>query len=90
MTAKHRTAIYIGSLSGAIAIISALPILELCSDANICGYFITFAFPGIILSVAVTGNAHAFSAWLVVGFNWIFYALVLWVLWKVIGKFRER
>jgi hypothetical protein len=90
MTAKHRTAIYIGSLSGAIAIISALPILEMCSDSSICGYFVFFAFPGILLSMAVSGNVHAFNPRLVVVFNWIFYALAIWVSWKVIRKFREN
>jgi hypothetical protein len=81
--------ILIAGIGGAIAGVSALPIFEVCPDSNfICAIFIVFAFPGMMMSMGVSGNVHAFSPWLVVLFNWIFYALVLMILQKLIRIFH--
>jgi len=89
VTSKQRLSILIGSISGIIAVVSALPIFELCLDSiGICEALIVIAFPGMLLSMGASGNVHVFSPWLVMLFNWIFYALVLIVLRKVIGIFR--
>lgn len=71
-----------------IAAVSALPLFEVCSDSGICGTFIAFAFPGMLLNMGMSGNIHAFSRWFVVLFNWIFYALLFMGLRELIRKFR--
>jgi hypothetical protein len=88
VTLKQRSATLIGVISGLIAAVSVLPLFEVCSDNGICGIFLVFAFPGMLLSMGASGNIHAFSRWLVVLFNWIFYALLFMGLRKLIRKFR--
>jgi hypothetical protein len=84
VTSKQRLAVLIGSISGVIAIVSALPTLGVGTDSIL----IVFSFPGMLLSMGVSGNVHAFNPWLVVLFNWIFYALILMALLKVVRIFR--
>ena len=44
------------------------------------GVFVsTIVFPGLIGSIAVGGNAHAFSLWIAAGINFIVYFLVVWM-----------
>jgi hypothetical protein len=90
MTSTQRSVLLIASISGVIAIASALPILEIVPDTPPFGYMIVFAFPGIFFSAAASGNIHAFSSWLVVLFNWTFYAVILMALRKVMGGFRGK
>jgi hypothetical protein len=85
VTSKHQSGVLIGGISGVIAIISALPVFF---DVDIGNIFLVFAFPGMLLSMAVSGNVHAFNRWLVVLFNWIIYALIFIVLRKAIRIFR--
>jgi hypothetical protein len=90
MTSKQRSNLLIGSISAVIAIVSALPVLEIVPSTPPFGYVTMFALPGILLSAVASGNIHAFSSFLVVLFSWIFYALVLVVLRSVIGVFRKN
>jgi hypothetical protein len=78
----------IAGVSGVVAVVSALPIFEKCLDSGICGILTVFAFPGMLLSAAASGNVHDFNRWLVVLFNWILYAAVLITLRKLIRIFR--
>jgi hypothetical protein len=71
-------------VSGVVAVISALPVLEVCSDGGIRGHLVAFGFPGLLVSIAVSGNAHAFNAWIMAISNWVLYALVLLALQKII------
>ncbi|MDW5266312.1 MULTISPECIES: hypothetical protein [Acidobacteriaceae] len=84
MTSKQQSGVLIGGISGVIAIISALPVF----DVDIGSIFVVLAFPGMLLSMAVSGNVHAFNRWLVVLFNWIIYAFIFIALRKVIRIFR--
>jgi hypothetical protein len=46
-------------------------------------------FPGLLVSMAIVGNAHAVSLWVAAGFNGIFYCSLTWTalsLASVIGK----
>ncbi len=90
MLTKHRSTILIASISGVIAVVSALPVFEVCLDSGICGVFIVFAFPGMLLSAGASGNVHVFSPWLVVLLNWLFYAIVFVALRKVVNVFRQN
>ncbi len=90
MTASQRSSIQNGSLSGSIAVLSALPMIGLCSDATLPGHIlITIALPGIVLSAITSNNVHAFSSWLVFLFNWAFYAVFVIAFRKLIRMFRE-
>ncbi len=43
-------------------------------------FFVPFLIPGLIGSMAVGGNVHAFSLWVAAIINTVFYFLVLWLL----------
>ena len=48
------------------------------------GYFITAAlFPGLLGSMAIAGNVHAFNLWIAAAINFIFYFLVVWMICSV-------
>jgi len=51
---------------------------------------IPFAFPGIVFSMAVANNVHAFSAWLVFIGNVLFYTLVIAFFILIFRKLRAR
>jgi hypothetical protein len=87
VTAKQQSAFENVSISAAIAVTYLLPNFEACSYDGLCGVFILFAFPGMILS-ALASNIHDPNPWLVVLFNWIIYFFVLMGLKKLIRKFR--
>jgi hypothetical protein len=36
--------------------------------------------PGLLGSIAIGGNAHAFSLWIAAGINCIFYSLLVWMI----------
>jgi hypothetical protein len=45
------------------------------------GFFITAVlFPGLLGSIAIGGNAHAFSLWIAAGINCIFHFLIVWAI----------
>ena len=45
------------------------------------GFFITAVlFPGLFGSMAIGGNAHAFSLWIAAGINCIIYFLAVWMI----------
>jgi hypothetical protein len=90
MTSTQRSVLLITGLSGVIAIVSVLPILEIVPDTPPFGYMIVLAVPGIVFSAAVSRNIHSFSSWLVVLFNWIFYAVIFIALRKVMRVAREK
>ena len=50
------------------------------------------AFPGLLGSMAIAGNAHAFSLWVAAAFNGIFYCCLTWaalsLLTAITGRFR--
>lgn len=51
------------------------------------GFVITAAlFPGILASIAIAGNAHAFSLWVAGGFNFVFYFFFVWIICSVSGR----
>jgi hypothetical protein len=87
VTSKRKSAFENGSISAAIAATYLLPNFEVCSYDGVCGVFIVFAFPGMILS-ALVSNIHDPNPWLVLFFNWIFYFFVLMGVKKLIRKFR--
>jgi hypothetical protein len=48
------------------------------------GFFITAAlFPGLLCSMAIAGNAHAFSLWFAAAINFTLYFLVVWMICSV-------
>jgi hypothetical protein len=89
VTSKQRSNVENLTVSAAIALTYLLPIFEVCSYEGVCGVFVLFAFPGMILS-ALVSNIHDPNPWLVVLFNWILYVFVLMGIRKLIRKFREN
>jgi hypothetical protein len=62
MMANQRSTVTIVGVSGLIAIASALPMLGIVSSDKPSGYLVALAFRGLLLSIAVSGNAHAFTS----------------------------
>ena len=70
-----------------VGIITALLSMSLEDSHSLlgnAGFIITAVlFPGILGSIAITGNAHAFSYWIAAGINFIFYFVLFWVICSV-------
>src|SRR5580704_7510945 len=55
------------------------------------GFIITaLLFPGLLGSMAIAGNVHAFSLWIAAGINCIFYFLLIWMIWGVSRRIRRK
>ena len=50
------------------------------------------AFPGLLGSIVVAGNVHAFNLWVAAAFNGIFYCFFAWaalsLVSAIVGRFR--
>jgi hypothetical protein len=44
------------------------------------GFITAVLFPGLLGSMAISGNAHAFSLWIAAGINCIIYFLMVWMI----------
>jgi len=53
-------------------------------------FALTLLFPGILGSIAIGGNAHAFHLWIAAAWNFIFYFLLSWVIIALAGRVRRR
>ena len=51
---------------------------------------IGFLIPGMIGSMAVSGNVHAFHLWVAALFNFVIYFLVCWAIVSLIGRIYRR
>jgi hypothetical protein len=69
--------------------LSSYPFLKPCSDGSLCGPLVYLALPGILISSGVHGNVHAFWMPLAVFFNGLLYAVLLWILLKLLWRTRE-
>jgi hypothetical protein len=49
-------------------------------------------FPGLLGSMAIAGNVHAFSLWIAAGINFIFYFTFVWIICavsiRIVRRFR--
>lgn len=55
------------------------------------GFIITtVVFPGILGSIAIADNAHAFSLWVAAGINFIFYLVLIWIICGVSRRILRR
>ena len=80
-----RTLTWIWAVSGCLAVLSVLPLTDVCNTDGPCGVFLVMGFGGMVLS-AMVSNLHDPNRVLVVLFNWILFALVA----IAITKFRKR
>jgi hypothetical protein len=46
--------------------------------------------PGILGSIAITGNANAFHLWIAAAWNFIFYFLLCWVIIALVRRVLRR
>jgi len=53
-------------------------------------YLVPLLLPGVIGSMAVAGNAHAFSLWIAAIINALFYSLIIWLLGAVLATLRRK
>jgi hypothetical protein len=75
----------------AVGIVTALLSISLeysgFSTSEIAGYVIIAAiFPGILGSIAIAGNVHAFSLWIAAGINCVFYFLIVLKICHVVSR----
>jgi hypothetical protein len=61
---------------------SGNPVVEAAMPA-----LIGLIFPGILGSMAVSGNAHAFHLWVAAGINGLLYFGLAWVVLRLIASF---
>lgn len=47
-------------------------------------------FPGLLGSMAIAGNAHAFSLWIAAEFNGIRYCSLIWPAWSLASAISRR
>lgn len=71
----------------ALAAGAVTALLSICLDLSapsfigVTGSIITAViFPGLLGSMAISGNAHAFSLWIAAGINCTFYFLLVWMI----------
>ena len=69
------------AMSGVVALIGSLPLYELVSNDRL----VVLALPGMLASMAVSRNVHAFSATLSLVFAWTFW-LVLFLLMRKLWR----
>ena len=55
------------------------------------GFIITaVVFPGLLGSMVIAGNVHAFSLWLAAGINFVFYFTLVWIICAVSIRIVRR
>jgi hypothetical protein len=83
---------WIWMISGCVAVLSALPLMSVCSVDGPCvmflGIFQFVGFGGTLLS-AMVSNLHVPNPVLVVLFNWILLALIAIVIAKLVKHRNE-
>jgi hypothetical protein len=47
-------------------------------------------FPGILGSMAMSGNVHAFRLWIAAGINGLIYFGLMWLAWHSIARLVKR
>jgi hypothetical protein len=82
-------------LAMGVGIIAALFTISLEHSVSLsfgnAGFLITaVVFPGMLGSIAVGGNAHAFSLWLAAGINFIFYFILVWNICGISRRILRR
>ena len=48
------------------------------------------ALPGSLAAIVASGNIHAFSPWIVVVGNFIFYFALVCLIWSIWGRLHTR
>lgn len=92
----HRKRILVGIVVGCLAaaltfdvhILSKLSSIELFDMVQFCGRVLVV--PGVLLSIAITGNTHAFPLWIAALGNFAFWVAVCWLLGALFAKLEER
>ena len=57
---------------------------------EIQGAALVLLFPGMLGSMAVSGNVHAFHLWVAAVCNFVLYFLLCWAITALIGRLRWR
>ena len=78
-------------IAAVLALVPAALSLFLESTGNTIGEFgIAFLFPGMLASIAMSGNAHAFHLWVAALANFLLYFLLCWAIAALIGRAHRR
>jgi len=80
------------SIGLAVGIIAAALTLSLYTPlmGNACQVLSAVLFPGILGSVAVAGNAHAFNLGIGAAINLVIYFGITWVICKVVAGIGKK
>lgn len=70
-----------------IATVCSLPMFDVSWMAE---RVVTGAVPGATVAMMVSGNAHAFSPWIVLAANWGIYFLLFLLIGEIVRTFRAR
>jgi predicted membrane metal-binding protein len=76
-------------ISGILALLSVLPVMNVCSDQGPCGVFLVLGLVGIFFS-GIVSNVHNPNALLGALLNWVIFATVAIVLLKLWARWRGR
>lgn len=76
-------AVAVGIFTALLSVSLEYPSLLLSGGAGLI--VTTIAFPGILGSMAIGGNAHAFSLWVAAGLNFVLYFIFIWSVCKICG-----
>jgi|SRR5580658_2958877 ABC-type transport system involved in multi-copper enzyme maturation permease subunit len=91
----NRKSLIIAALLGLVPAILTLAVEHIDPSSNpivngIQGAGMVLLFPGILGSIAVSGNAHAFHLWVAAVCNFVLYFLLCWAIAAFIGGLRRR
>jgi hypothetical protein len=92
----HRKRFQTGIVVGCVAAASSFDVHSLSKLSSIEMFDMIQFFgrvlvvPGVLLSIAVTGNIHAFPLWIAAAGNFAFWIAICWVLGALIRALEER
>lgn len=75
---------------GCVFAVLTLEIGRITGVAALSKFALTLLIPGVLGSIAIGGNAHAFHLWIAAAWNFIFYFLLCWVIIALAGRVRRR
>jgi hypothetical protein len=85
----HYRSLLVGIVIGSLFAIATL-VLTNTGAVPAMQFLIYFLVPGLVLSMAVSGNVHAFHLWVAALGNLAFWLLLCWLVGSIIGRIRRK